>query len=311
MRHSPLMMLSALQLPCAIAQGIGSPPKALVYRGPAVCEGCAEAVGELLESSPWKFHVTYVGPDEDVDVDKKSLEGVQVYAHGGGPDLDDAFKRVGKYKDDLQDFVKNGGHYLGFCLGAYLAGTSPGYDLLPEGGDVDSERSQPDAQVTSEEDTVIQVDWTFVSGQTEKNKWLYFQDGAVITGLDEDKLKRDHEGRILAKYSKNGDVAASVTKYGKGWVGLVGPHPEATEEWYDAYDFQNPDGIDFKFGYDFLDATLNGGKHNSSQTTTGATETPTPTVAAINSTAAGVGQGQMNPLNRVMKLAAKALPGHR
>ena len=60
-------------------------PKALVYRGPAVCTGCAEAVGHLLETSSFKFAVTYAGPNETVDVTSESLAGVQVYAHGGGP----------------------------------------------------------------------------------------------------------------------------------------------------------------------------------------------------------------------------------
>lgn len=85
--------------------------------------------------------------------------------------------------------------------------------------------------MTSSKDTVIEIDWTFVSGKTEKKRWMYFQEGAVITGLDENKLRADGSGRVLARYSQNGDVAASVTRYGKGWVALVGPHPEANDEW--------------------------------------------------------------------------------
>ena len=56
---------------------------------------------------------------------------------------------------------------MDFCLGAYLAGNSPGFGLLPRGADATDERSQHGAQVTSENDTVIQVDWTFSSGNTE------------------------------------------------------------------------------------------------------------------------------------------------
>lgn len=78
-----------------------------------------------------------------------------------------------------------------------------------------------------DDDTIIQVDWTFKSGTTQKGRWVYFQEGTLI---DVEKIPNG-QGRILARYSKSGDVAASVTKYGKGWVGLVGPHPEADEQW--------------------------------------------------------------------------------
>lgn len=82
MRHTLLVTMAAVT--GAIAS-TDSTPRALVYRGPAACPGCPEAIAELLESSPWKFHVTYAGPDEDVDVDENSLKGVQVYAQAGGP----------------------------------------------------------------------------------------------------------------------------------------------------------------------------------------------------------------------------------
>lgn len=61
------------------------PPKALVYRGPAVCEGCPESVADLLKDSPWNFTVSFAGPNEDIDVTEKSLKDVQVFAFPGGP----------------------------------------------------------------------------------------------------------------------------------------------------------------------------------------------------------------------------------
>lgn len=35
---------------------------------------------------------------------------------------------------------------------------------------------------------------------------------------------------------------------GKGWVGAVGPHPEADKSWYAPYKLRNPDGINFDIG---------------------------------------------------------------
>lgn len=144
-------------------------------------------------------------------------------------DLDPAWKHTKKYKKIIRNYVSQGGRYAGFCLGAYLAGKDRGFDILPPGSNATDEIDQPGTQVPDERDTVIQVDWAFQTGkrkgEADKGRWVYFQDGAVIQLL--------HEGSatILGRYSSNGDVAASVTPFGKGWVGVVGPHPEADELW--------------------------------------------------------------------------------
>lgn len=59
-------------------------PKALVYRGPAACNGCPEAVAALLQSSPSNFEVDYAGPNEKIDINEASLQHVQLYAQPGG-----------------------------------------------------------------------------------------------------------------------------------------------------------------------------------------------------------------------------------
>lgn len=58
--------------------------KALVYRGPASCEGCPESVAALLESAPTRIKVTYVGPHEDIDITAESLSQADIYVHPGG-----------------------------------------------------------------------------------------------------------------------------------------------------------------------------------------------------------------------------------
>lgn len=227
MRSSlPLRLIMALStLGPKTAFGTCARPKAVVYRGPASSPGCPESVAKLLESSPSSFEVVFAGPDEAIEI-PEALRDAKLYAHGGGPDLDEAYRLTKKYKNAIRKFVDSGGHYLGFCLGAYLAGPEHGYGLLSEGAETSQEIEQDDAQVKTEADTVIQVDWTFRSGRVEKNRWAYFQDGVVVQGLH-----ANGPGRIIGRYSANGDVAASISPYGKGWVGLVGPHPEADDEW--------------------------------------------------------------------------------
>lgn len=96
---------------------------------------------------------------------------------------------------------------------------------MPTGSDARSEIENPKSPVRTDKDAVIQVDWSFRNGSTKDHQWLYFQEGAYMTQF------KPCEGEVLARYSETKDIAASVTKYGKGWVGLTGPHPEADQTW--------------------------------------------------------------------------------
>jgi hypothetical protein len=62
---------------------------------------------------------------------------------------------------------------------------------------------------------------------------------------------------VLATYD-TGAGAAVVTAFGEGRVGLVGPHPEADQSWYDDARLTNPDGIRFDLGYDLIQTTMVG-----------------------------------------------------
>lgn len=189
---------------------------ALVYRGPASSPGCPEAVGSVLRRCG--LAVTYVGPRERTRLDADSLAEARVYAHPGGDDLDVTWPHMAPHKAQIRRFVKDGGVYLGFCLGAYLAGSGPGFKLLP--GDTDQYCTSADSEVAGSGNAVVDVDWR---GSTRS---LFFQDGpwfdvpADTPGLD-----------VLARY-RNGLPAAVVLPKGDGVLGLVGPHPEADSSWF-------------------------------------------------------------------------------
>jgi hypothetical protein len=224
---------------------------AMIYRGTSGCEGCSESVQVLLESAYPDINVTFAGPDEDVQINAEILRQVDIFVQPGGPgtyrsafpiqashfseltasflDLEQAWEEAEPYAADMRDFVARGGWYLGFCLGAFLAGPDTGFGLIPEGDKAAREIERPNAQVDDMEDTVIQVDWTFSTGKkqgtTERERWLYFQDGAAF-------ILSDHSPTtVLARYSQNGDVASTLNAFGQGWVANVGPHPEADQSW--------------------------------------------------------------------------------
>nr|WP_306427283.1 BPL-N domain-containing protein [Burkholderia sp. AU33423] len=138
----------------------------------------------------------------------------------------------------VRHYVSNGGRYLGICMGAYLAG-DPGFGLVA--GEFDSEVGRPDSTLHGIADTVTPVVWR------GKKRWIYFQDGAMLPAAP---------GAVVLATYPNRDIAAATYRYGKGRVGLVGPHPEADESWYRQNGLKNPDGIRPDMAHDLINATM-------------------------------------------------------
>jgi len=218
--------------------------RALVYRGPAACKGCSEAVGTLLESSRWGFEVEYVGPKERLKISDATLRSAELYVQpGGGKSLTRAYQQMKNSAAVIRNYTRSGGHYLGICMGGYLAGTWHGFGLLPD--DTDQFITSPGASVTTAMDTIVEVDW---SGH---HRYMFFQDGPIF------RLRSPtSEVIVLARYASNGEVAALVAPFGRGRVGVCGPHPEAPEEWYRAHKLVNPHGISPHLGHDLINALM-------------------------------------------------------
>ncbi|MFJ6572182.1 BPL-N domain-containing protein [Streptomyces sp. NPDC091292] len=218
------------------------PPLALVYRGPQGCPGCPPTIAALLRRAPQPFRVTYVGPGTDVPLTADALAGARLYVQpGGGSDLDGAWRDLRGSAQVLRDWVREGGSYLGLCFGAYLAGRDPGFDLLP--GDTDGYIDLPDTTVPDDRDTVVPVTWR------GRRRHMYFQDGPAF--LLDDGADVD----VLATYA-NGAAAVVVAPYGKGRVGVSGPHPEADRSWYEDADLKNPDGVRFDLARELIARTV-------------------------------------------------------
>jgi glutamine amidotransferase-like uncharacterized protein len=216
-------------------------PQALVYRGPATVPGCPEAVVELLSASLWNFDIRYVGPHERLALTPEALVGATLYAQPGGATLSHGYKHMRKHRSAIRDFVRSGGGYLGFCLGGYLAGATPGFALLP--GDTDQYIASPHTTVKSEGDTLVQVSWR------GRQRTLFFQDGPHF------QLSPDAHATVLATYPNN-TIAALVTRFGAGRVGVVGPHPEATPDWFTDAGLSKPQRLGYDLGLDLVDTVM-------------------------------------------------------
>jgi glutamine amidotransferase-like uncharacterized protein len=217
-----------------------SAPIALIYRGPAARpDECATALGALFHSSPIGFDVRYVGPRGDQPLTSAVLAEAAIYAQPGGGELKPAYRRMRKYRPVIRDYVAAGGRYFGACLGGYLAGATPGFGLLP--GDTDQYVASTGATVRLLGDTVVDVIWR---GQPRR---MFFQDGPIFL------LEHSAQPTVLARYP-NSEIAALVSPFGAGKVAVVGPHPEATADWYDGTGL--PAFTNYDLGHDLITTVM-------------------------------------------------------
>jgi glutamine amidotransferase-like uncharacterized protein len=163
---------------------------------------------------------------------------------GGGDDFIAAWKSVRTYTGPLREFIHNGGRYLGICMGGYLAGAGPGYNLLS--GNCDDYTQTRDAEVKNGSDAVISVRWSAPHGSAIRR--IFYQDGPYFW------LDRGARARVLARYT-NGKIAAMVVPFGNGTVGVSGPHPEANRSWYQLAGLPYP-GSTFDLGHQLVDAVM-------------------------------------------------------
>jgi len=217
-------------------------PLALIYRGPASTPGAPEAVAELLSADERAMDVRFVGPAEPDQLSAAVLSTAALYVQpGGADDLDAAWNAVSPIASSLRRWIHDGGAYLGCCMGGFLAGRDPGFDLLP--GDSMEYSATPGATVTNNADTLVTLDWR---GAPET---VYFQGGPAFT------VDAGPDDTILARYS-NGPVAAGVFGFGRGAVGVTGPHPEAPRSWYTAADLDVPSPLPHAAFTDLVTTTL-------------------------------------------------------
>lgn len=194
-------------------------PVALVYRGPAGCDGCSEAVAEWLHTSLPTHDVDFVGPREATTVTRHHLARATLYVQPGGDgSVDEASVALtaGEQRA-IVAWVRAGGRYLGICQGAYLAGSDPGMGLLAP-ADTGQYIASRGATTTRTEDTLVPLRW---EGRTVQ---AYFQDGSYVGD--------DLTGLTVIARSTNGRVAAATRSVGAGRVAVIGTHPEAPLRWY-------------------------------------------------------------------------------
>ena len=247
-RIAPAAALGLATAACSAAASPDRPdtgtarPLAVIYRGPAGAAGCSEAVAALLESAAPSFRTAFCGPEERLPLDRATLASAALYAQpGGGDDLDAAWEAVRPFADTLRSWVRRGGRYVGFCMGGFLAGSDPGFALLP--GDSGEYTTSPGATVHDDGDTLVDVVWRGT------RRAVYFQGGPEFA------IASGRQATVVARYP-NGTVAALAAPYGAGRVGVTGPHPEAPASWYRDAGLAVPDPLPYDIGHDLVRVTM-------------------------------------------------------
>ena len=144
------------------------------------------------------------------------FDDVDMIAVPGGIGDSDTFKQLFKNNGKrVQDFIHNGGRYLGICMGAYWAG-SYYLDVLDE---VDAVQyiKQPGTDTRRPHAKNLAITWK------DKPMNMFFYDGCSLVG-------NRHKFKTIATYA-NGDAMAIYQKR----IGLIGCHPESEKFWYDSY----------------------------------------------------------------------------
>ena len=186
------------------------PTIALFLYDPKCSVQSGNGVIKALQSD-YNFKIFSINPLED-----NFFDGVDMIAVPGGFGDASTFDRAFKHnKLRVKQFVKNGGKYLGICMGAYWAGKH--YFNMLDNVDAVQYITQPGTDTRRPHAKNIAITWN----NTPMNMFWY--DGCALVG-DESKFT------TVARYANNDPMAII-----QGNLGLIGCHPESEQFWYDGY----------------------------------------------------------------------------
>ena len=181
------------------------PKIALFLNNPVADVSCCNGMIEALEDY-YRFTLFSKNTIQEVNFNQIDL----VAFPGGTGDADLFDKIIAKKASIIQDYINDGGKYLGVCMGAYWA--AKGYFNLLKDIKVHQYIRRPNAEVRRSYQTTVTVNWK------RKETDMFFFDGCAFIG---DNFK------TIARYA-NGDPMAII----QGNVGLIGCHPESRKSWY-------------------------------------------------------------------------------
>lgn len=233
---------------------------ALIYKGPGSCEqeatttGCSEASAEAAKRAGFEFK--YVGPQDSIAAE--TLQKAKVWIQPGGRARIQEKVISAALKKQIVQFVQQGGGYVGFCAGGFLAYEKFGWQTpdgpyQADGLGLLSGKSMYyhffDNEITEKAPAkIIKTSW---SG---KDTWVYWELGPYFVSPLSNNKDKDYE--IVAKYPPHKlqqDAILSLrASYGLGKVFITAVHPEAPKDWRDYFRVSDPDGEDISLASEMI-----------------------------------------------------------
>ena len=149
------------------------------------------------------------------EVEDGFFSDVSLVAVPGGFGDANSFNNLFKFNGrSVRNYVKDGGRYLGICMGAYWAS----HDYLDLLADINAVQylKRPETDTRRPHAKNIKIEWL----GTPMNMFWY--DGCALVGSG--------YYDTIAKYA-NDDAMAII----QDRIGLIGCHPESEQFWYDSY----------------------------------------------------------------------------
>ena len=187
---------------------------ALFQHEPYCSRDCCAGIISALSSC---HEVTILGLR---DLKRYFLEQFDMVIFPGGRGEASHFHTLFRHHEELiRSYIKNGGRYLGICMGAYWADEQ--YFNLLQDLRCAQYITRPHAEIRRSYPTLARINWQ------SQMQTMYFFDGCTFTG------DLSH-CEVIARYA-NGDPMAIIQRN----IGVIGCHPESEAHWYHSKAMKN------------------------------------------------------------------------
>jgi glutamine amidotransferase-like uncharacterized protein len=216
MRRGLLVVRSALVVPLLLAGCDASRPSAsapvLLFVGAGTSAGDVVAVEDVLARNNLQYATATSRQLNHMSLAQLMAYRLVLVPGGNFSDMSASLTR--QTTAHVNEAVRLGVNYLGICAGAFLAGDGRGYynsfDLT----------SGVRFNFYSAENHGIRKATVAITRVNASAIEHYWEDGPALTGW----------GAVVGKYP-DGTAAVVEGAFGRGWVILVGVHPEAPQTW--------------------------------------------------------------------------------
>ena len=172
------------------------------------------------------------------EINEGALADVDVLVVPGGGGSRQYLNMGGEGRRKVQEFVANGGGYVGICAGAYLITETPNYACLAMSGaeahDIEHDnRGRGIAKVTlTDEGKKL-----FPEVAEQDTLYIMYYEGPVVLPREGSEVAYHSYATMESDVHVEGNAPSDMTKgksflyiaqYGKGWTASVVGHPEAT-----------------------------------------------------------------------------------